>query len=142
MAGHATFTVEVLTPEGEVFSGDVEMVSTRTETGSIGIRANHAPLLGMLAPAELRLYADGEEKAPVRFAQGEGYVQIAEGKVLILTEEAIKPEDLDAAELQAKLDKANQSFEGSEPQSETQKVAIRDRRRWEMFLHVASGDAQ
>jgi len=142
VAGHSTFTVEVLTPEGEVFSGDVEMVSTRTETGSIGIRANHAPLLGMLAPAELRLYADGEDQAPVRFAQGEGYVQIAEGKVLILTEEAIKPEDLDTADLQAKLDKAQQAFEGSEPQSETQQVAIRDRRRWEMFLHVAAGDAQ
>ncbi|WP_158276844.1 MULTISPECIES: ATP synthase F1 subunit epsilon [Solirubrobacterales] len=142
MAGHATFTVEVLTPEGEVFAGDVEMVSTRTETGSIGIRANHAPLLGMLAPAELRLYADGEEQPPTRFAQGEGYVQIAEGKVLILTEEAIKPEDLDTADLQAKLDKANAAFDAAEPQSEAQKNAIRDRRRWEMFLSVASGDAQ
>ncbi len=139
---HAPFTVEVLTPEGEVFSGEVELVSTRTETGSIGIRANHAPLLGMLAPAELRLYTDGEEKPPVRYAQGEGYVQISDGKVLILTEEAIKPEDLDTADLQAKRDKADKAFESAEPQSEAQKVAIRERRRWEMFLHVAAGDAQ
>ncbi|WP_372789153.1 ATP synthase F1 subunit epsilon [Paraconexibacter sp.] len=139
---HAPFTVEVLTPEGEVFSGEVEMVSTRTETGSIGIRANHAPLLGMLSPAELRLYADGEEKPPVRYAQGEGYVQIAEGKVLILTEEAIKPEDLDTTDLQAKRDKAAKAAEAADPQSEAQKLALRDLRRWEMFLHVAAGDAQ
>ena len=142
MAEHATFPVEVLTPEGEVFSGDVQMVSTRTETGSIGIRANHAPLLGMLAPAELRLYEHGEDSEPVRYAQGEGYVQVAEGKVLILTEEAIKPGDLDTADLQEKLNKAEAAFEAAEPQSEAQKVAIRDRRRWDMFLHVAAGDAQ
>jgi len=142
VADHATFTVEVLTPEGAVFSGDVQMVSTRTETGSIGIRANHAPLLGMLAPAELRLYTDGEGQPPVRYAQGEGYVQVADGKVLILTEEAFTPEELDSADLQAKLDKAQKAFDAAEPQTEAQKVAIRDRRRWEMFLHVAAGDAQ
>jgi F-type H+-transporting ATPase subunit epsilon len=142
VAEHATFPVEVLTPEGEVFSGEVQMVSTRTETGSIGIRANHAPLLGMLAPAELRLYTQGEDSEPVRYAQGEGYVQVADGKVLILTEEAIKPDELDTADLQEKLKKAEAAFEAAEPQSEAQKVAIRDRRRWDMFLHVAAGDAQ
>ena len=50
------FPVEVLTPEGEVFNDEVEMVSTRTATGSIGILANHTPLLAMLDPTELRLY--------------------------------------------------------------------------------------
>ena len=42
------FQVEVLTPEGEAFNDEVEMVSTRTPVGSIGILANHQPLLGML----------------------------------------------------------------------------------------------
>src|ERR671939_553696 len=42
---HKTFPVEVLTPEGKAFEGEVEMLSTRTSTGSIGIRANHAPLV-------------------------------------------------------------------------------------------------
>ena len=50
------FQVEVLTPEGEAFNDEVEMVSTRTSVGSIGILANHMPLLGMLDPTELRLY--------------------------------------------------------------------------------------
>ena len=137
---HATFPVEVLTPEGEVFSGDVEMVSTRTETGSIGIRAQHQPLLGMLAPAELRLHTS--ETEIVRYAQGEGYVQVADGRVLILTEGAVKPEDLDAADLREKLSKAEAALSAAEPQTEAQAVAIRDKRRWEMFLHVAEGDAQ
>ena len=53
---HTKFDCQVLTPEGEAFSGEVEMVSTRTGVGSLGILANHAPLMGMLEPTELRLY--------------------------------------------------------------------------------------
>ena len=53
---HTKFGVEVLTPEGEAFNEEVEMVSTRTVIGSIGILANHEPLLAMLDPTELRLY--------------------------------------------------------------------------------------
>ena len=45
-----SFRVEVLTPEGEVFDDEVEMVSTRTTVGEIGMLANHPPLLGMLDP--------------------------------------------------------------------------------------------
>ena len=61
------FRVEVLTPEGEVFNDDVEMVSTRTSVGSIGILARHQPLLGMLDPTELRLYKTyGDESSATR----------------------------------------------------------------------------
>ena len=91
------FPVEVLTPEGEVFSDEVEMVSTRTKTGSIGILANHQPLLGLLEPTELRLYKSDSDI--VRFAQGEGYVQVAGGRVLLLVEEAMDPDQLDRTEL-------------------------------------------
>ena len=49
------FQVEVLTPEGQVFSDEV-MPSSRTTTGPIGVLANHAPLMGILEPTELRLY--------------------------------------------------------------------------------------
>ena len=64
---HEKFRAEVLTPEGEVFNDEVEMVSTKTAVGSIGILAHHQPLLAMLDPTELRLYkTEGE---CVRFAQ-------------------------------------------------------------------------
>src|SRR3954452_9790290 len=86
------FPVEVLTPEGEVFKDEVEMVSTRTTVGSIGILAHHQPLLGMLDPTELRLYRTEDDI--VRFAQGEGYVQVGPEDVLILVEDAIAPGDL------------------------------------------------
>jgi F-type H+-transporting ATPase subunit epsilon len=132
-----TFTAEVLTPEGEVFNDEVEMVSTRTTVGSIGILANHQPLLGMLEPTELRLYKS--ETDVVALAQGEGYVQVTDGRVLILVEEATDPSSLDVAELQEKLRIAERELEQAEEGSEAARVAARDKRRTEAFLRLAQG---
>ena len=63
------------------------MVSTRTTTGSIGMLANHAPLMAILEPTELRLYKSDSDV--VRFAQGEGYLQVVDNRALVLVEEAI-----------------------------------------------------
>ena len=80
------FPVEVLTPEGVVFDDEVEMVSTRTSSGSVGILAGHEPMLATLEKTELRLYRS--ETDVVRFAQGEGYLQFAENRALVLVQEA------------------------------------------------------
>jgi len=131
------FKVEVLTPEGEVFSDEVEMVSTRTTVGSIGVLAHHEPLLGMLEPTELRLYKS--ESDIERYAQGEGYIQVSEEGVLVLVEEAMRPEDLDASDLQDRLRRAEEAVEGAEEGSEEERRAKRDRKRWEAFLRIAQG---
>jgi len=128
------FPVEILSPEGPVFDGEVEMLSTRTTTGSIGILANHTPLLAMLDPTELRLYES--ENEVIRFAQGEGYLQVGFNRALMLVEEAHPPDDLDSAELQDKLKRAEQELEAAEEGSEARRVAERDKRRWEAFLAV------
>ena len=133
------FRVEVLTPEGEVFNDDVEMVSTRTEVGSIGVLANHTPLLGLLEPTELRLYRSEDDI--VRFAQGEGYLQVRKHFALILVEDAIRPEDLDVAELRDKLKASTAEAEAADDGSEAKRRAQRDKRRWEAFLEVAGAEA-
>src|SRR3712207_3420529 len=135
---HEKFTVEVLTPEGEVFNDEVEQVSTRTEVGSLGILARHQPLLGLLEPTELRLYRT--ESDVVRFAQGEGYVQVTGERVLLLVEEAMSPDELDTADLQDKVRQAEDEMSSAEDDSEAQRRAARDKRRWEAFLRVASGE--
>ena len=129
------FKVEVLTPEGEVFSDEVEMVSTRTTVGSIGILANHEPLLGMLEPTELRLYRSESEIE--RFAQGEGYIQVGADGVLVLVEEAMPPDQLNASDLEDRLRRAEEAAERAEDGSEEQRRAQRDRKRWEAFLRIA-----
>jgi len=133
------FPVEILSPEGPVFNGEVEMVSTRTTTGSIGILANHTPLLAMLDPTELRLYET--ENEVIRFAQGEGYLQVGFNRALMLVEEAHRPDDLDRAELQDKLKRAEQELSSAEENSEAARLAERDKLRWEAFLRVLEGDS-
>ena len=131
------FRVEVLTPEGEVFNDEVEMVSTRTQVGSIGVLAHHQPLLGMLEPTELRLYRT--ESDIERFAQGEGYIQVANNEVLVLVEEAMRPNDLDAGDLRERARRAEESAREAEEGSEEQRRCRRDQRRWEAFLRIAEG---
>ena len=131
------FPVEVLTPEGEVFNDEVEMISTRTTTGSIGILAHHTPLLAMLDPTELRLYRS--EGDVVRYAQGEGYLQVSENRALILVEEAQSPGSLDAAELRERLRAAEDAHANAEPGSERQRIAAREKRRLEAFARIAEG---
>lgn len=132
---HTKFAVEVLTPEGEVFNDQVEMISTRTVIGSIGILAGHEPLLAMLDPTELRLYRS--EKDIVSFAQGEGYLQMAKNQALLLVEDAIPPGALDAAQLRDRLRQAEHEVETAGEDSERRRVAERRHRRYEEFLRIA-----
>jgi F-type H+-transporting ATPase subunit epsilon len=131
------FNAEVLTPEGQVFEGEVEMVSTRTSVGSLAVLAKHQPMLTLLEPTELRLYT--AESDVRRFAQGEGYMQVTPDGVLLLVEEAIAPEDLDSADLRDRLRRAEETASGAEDGSEEQRLAERDKRRWDAFLRIAEG---
>ena len=130
------FKVEILTPEGEVFNDEVEMVSTKTAVGSIGLLANHQPLLAMLDPTELRLYKS--ESDVIRYAQGEGFLQIAGEHALILVDEVFAVDELNSSDLQDRLRNAEQEAERAEEGSEERRAAERDRRRYEAFLKIAS----
>ena len=128
------FPVEVLTPEGKVFDDEVEMVSTRTSVGSIGILANHAPLMAMLEPTELRLYKSDSDI--VRFAQGEGYLQVVDNSALVLVEEAVDPSSLDRSTIESQLQNAQQALEEAEEGTEERRRAERDVKRYKAFLEV------
>jgi F-type H+-transporting ATPase subunit epsilon len=131
---HSTFPVEVLTPEGKVFDEQVQMLSTRTTVGSIGVLANHEPLLAMLEPTELRLYRTDSDV--VRFAQAEGYLQFSENRALLLVEEAIAPAALDRAVYQTRLEESRAAAEHAPQDSEERARALRDIKRYEAFLSV------
>jgi F-type H+-transporting ATPase subunit epsilon len=137
MAGETKFEVEVLTPEGEVFSGEVRQVSTRTAVGEIGILANHAPLLAALKPAELRLHLSDSETRT--YAQAHGWLQVFGNHARLLIEEAIAPEDLDPASLKEQLADAEQRFGDAEEGSGARSRAAKDRERAEAFLAISQG---
>jgi F-type H+-transporting ATPase subunit epsilon len=131
------FTAEVLTPEGSVFKDEVELVSTMTTVGSIGIMAGHEPVLARLEPTELRLYRS--ESEIVRYAQAEGYLQVAHGRVLVLVEVAVEVSQLDAAQLQDRAATARHALEAADAGSEQAALAQADLRRAEAFLAIVQG---
>jgi F-type H+-transporting ATPase subunit epsilon len=137
MAGEHSFEVEILTPEGEVFGGEVSQVSTRTAAGEVGILANHAPLLAELRPSELRLHIGGSETK--RYAQAHGWLQVFGNRARLLLEEALEPEDLDTGTLKEQLADAEQRYSESEKGSGKRARAAKDRERAEAFLAIAQG---
>ena len=135
MAAEHMVDVEVLTPEGEVWSGEARQVSTRTEVGEVGILANHAPLLAALRPTELRLHLSESETK--RYAQAHGWLQVYGNRARLLLEEAIPPENLDTGTLKEQLSDAEQRLSEAEQGSAQWTRAQKDRDRAEAFLAIA-----
>jgi F-type H+-transporting ATPase subunit epsilon len=135
MAAEQMVDVEVLTPEGEVWSGEARQVSTRSEVGELGILANHAPLLAALRPTELRLHLSGNDVK--RYAQAHGWLQVYGNRARLLLEEAIAPEDLNRGTLEEQLSDAERRLSESEQGSADHARAQKDKDRAEAFLAIA-----
>ena len=76
------------------------------------------------------------------FAQGEGYIQVSGEEVLVLVEEAIRPNDLDGGDLRDRARRAEEAARDAEDGSEEQRRAQRDLKRWQAFLKIAEGGAR
>jgi len=136
LAGENTFTVEVLTPEGEVFNGEVVQLSTRTVTGEIGVLARHVPVLAALKPSLLRLQiSDSETK---EWAQSHGMLQVFANQAQVLLEEAIEPANLDTAALEEQKADAEARIADTSTGEAARDVAERDLERVEAFLKIAA----
>jgi F-type H+-transporting ATPase subunit epsilon len=133
--GRSKLEAQVLTPEGEVFSGELVQLSTRTAVGEVGILARHVPMVARLVPAELRLHVSDNETR--RYAQGEGWLEVFANRARVLIAEAIPPEELDAGELRERLDDAERRVAEAEEGSATHERAQREKRRFETFLEIA-----
>ena len=139
MPAEHNVNVSVLTPEGELFSGEVQQLSTRTAVGEIGILANHVPVLARLRPTELRLHMpDGDVR---RWAQAEGWLQVFANRATVLVGEAIPPENLDQGELRSRIEDAEARLRESEEGSGAYDLAERDKERAEAFLQVAESQS-
>ena len=133
-----SLNARVLTPEGQVFDGEVHQLSTRTANGEIGILANHVPVLARLRPTELRLELAGGEVR--RWAQAEGWLQVFANHATVLVGEAVPPESLDAAELRSRVEDANARLSDAEEGSGAYVQAEKDKQRAEAFLAVAGAE--
>jgi len=101
MAEAHTIQVDIVSAEGEIFSGPAAMVFAPASQGDLGIAPRHAPLLTLLKPGELRVQTpDGEQHS---FFVGGGALEVQPNKVTVLADTAARAHDLDeAAALEAK----------------------------------------
>ncbi len=137
MASDKVFEAQVLTPEGEVYSGELRMLSTRTTVGEVGILAEHIPMVARLVPAELRLHKSDSDVE--RYAQGEGWLEVFANRARVLIAEARAPDELDVSELKQRLSDAEQSLSEAEEGSAHAEQAERERARCEAFIKIAEG---
>lgn len=99
--------VEVVSAEHEIFSGEATMLIATAEAGELGIYPQHTPLLTNLKPGDVRIQTEeGEEQ--VIFVSG-GILEVTPKKITVLSDTAIRAEDIDEAaalEAQRKADQA------------------------------------
>jgi F-type H+-transporting ATPase subunit epsilon len=101
----ATLKLEIVTPEALAFSDDVEMVTLTGIEGEMGIYPEHMPVMTQLVAGEVTARKNGEN---IYLAVGDGFVQITARRVAILTDMAVKADDIDEAKADEAQQKAQQ----------------------------------
>ena len=99
----ATLKLEIVTPSAKIFSDDVEMVTLTGIDGQMGILPQHMPLMTALVAGEIIARKDGKN---IFLAVGDGFVQVTREKVSVLTDMAIKADDIDEAKAEEARQKA------------------------------------
>jgi F-type H+-transporting ATPase subunit epsilon len=128
MATPSTIHVDIVSAEGEIFSGAAAMVFAPGSQGELGIAPRHAPLLTLLKAGEVRVQtADGAEQ---HFFVGGGALEVQPNKVTVLADTALRAKDLDesyalAAKQRAEeaLNKATDRIEQAEALKEIVRMA-------------------
>jgi F-type H+-transporting ATPase subunit epsilon len=90
----ATLKLEIVTPEAKSYSEDVEMVTLPGIEGEMGIYPMHVPLMTQIVAGEVAVRKDGQD---YYLAVGEGFAEITGDRVAIMTDMAIKADDIDEA---------------------------------------------
>src|SRR5580693_8172016 len=90
----ATIKLEIVTPEAKTYSEDVDMVTLDGGDGQMGILPQHMPLMTQLVAGEIHVRKGGEN---IFLAVGDGFVQVTGEKISILTDMAIRAENVDEA---------------------------------------------
>jgi F-type H+-transporting ATPase subunit epsilon len=116
--------LEIVTPESKSFSDDVDSVVIPGVEGELGVLPMHAPLMTLLEPGELRVMKNGEE---TRLAVGEGFVEITQEKIAVLTDMAVKESDIDESAAEEAIRRAEESMRSermSDEEQATTKAAL------------------
>ncbi|MEW6305390.1 MAG: F0F1 ATP synthase subunit epsilon [Verrucomicrobiota bacterium] len=115
----ATLKLEIVTPEAKIYSEDVEMVTLPGVEGEMGIYPMHVPLMTQIAAGEVSVIKGGAQHY---LAVGEGFVQITGDRVAIMTDMAIKSDDIDEAKAEEARKRAEARLQEKLTDEETASV--------------------
>lgn len=104
----ASLYLNIVTPEKQIFSAEVDQVNIPTPSGEIGVLPHHANLMSKVAPGELRIFKDSKVQV---MAIGSGLLQMAGNKLSIMTDLAEKAEDIDEKAVEQAKARAEEALE-------------------------------
>jgi len=116
----ATLKLEIVTPEAKTYSEDVEMVTLPGVEGEMGIYPMHVPLMTQIVAGELAIRKGGREYF---LAIGEGFVEITADKVAIMTDMAVRAEQIDEAKAEEARKRAESRLQEKLTDEETAMVS-------------------
>ena len=127
----ASMTVDLVSPERLVYTGEANLVIARTSDGEIGFQPGHVPFVGALVPGEVRVHlTDGGTET---IAVHSGFIELADDQLTLLSDVAELSGDIDVERARRSLDVAEEALRADGADAE----ALAAKRRAEVRLHVA-----
>ena len=130
----ASFDVSLVTPDGPVFEGEVEMLIVPGADGEIGILARHAPLIAMLRAGSTRVHVKRDTEVQ-EFATGPGFFKVEQDRALALVDDAIDAAHIDEA-------RARQQLETAQAELEQVEKGESDADRWQLEQRMKHAENQ
>jgi F-type H+-transporting ATPase subunit epsilon len=128
------YKLEIVTPEGVVYSGEVYQTVVNTADGEMGILENHMLVLTNVIPGKIRIEKEGEE--PIEYASTYGVIDVAGDKVIILAEEIYEIDKIDGQKETELLEEANAKLESEELSEEDKERYEKQKFRAETLLRL------
>jgi F-type H+-transporting ATPase subunit epsilon len=133
--GRRTFDLSLVTPEGPVFEGEVEMLVVPGAAGEIGILARHAPLVATLKAGGTHVHIRRDEEVRA-FATGPGFFKVEQDRALALVDDAVDAREIDPDRAREQLEQAQADLEridrGEDPGAD----------RWQVEQRIAHAQNQ
>jgi F-type H+-transporting ATPase subunit epsilon len=132
---HPKFDVAIVTPDGETFRGEAEMLVVPGAAGEIGVLARHAPLVATLKAGSTRVYRDRANEDILEFATGPGFFKVELDNAIALVDDAVDVKEIDD-------DRAKQQLEAAK--AELEKVVQGDSTadRWQLEQRIKHAENQ
>jgi F-type H+-transporting ATPase subunit epsilon len=130
----ATFDVSLVTPDGPVYEGEVEMLIVPGAAGEIGVLARHAPLIAMLKAGSTRVHVKRNGEVH-EFATGPGFFKVEQDRALALVDDAVDAMHIDDA-------RAREQLEAAQAELERIERGESDADRWQIEQRVRHAENQ